>query len=93
MAHEVLNMTEFNTINEQIRNEKSRTVKIILVKYKCIFLFTFLFLSLGQFIYIMIDKFGQGEDIHLTLRKMSASFASFASLMSNTKLKDDEVNR
>jgi hypothetical protein len=40
----------------QIRNEQSRTVKIFLMKYKCILILTFMILALGQMIYIILNK-------------------------------------
>jgi hypothetical protein len=98
MAHQVLSMTEFNEINDQIRTEKSRTVKIFLLKYKCIFLFTFAFLSFGQFIYIMLDKLSKDGDLNSSLRKLSVSLSTMKSVFGtknntiNVKTFDYEMN-
>jgi hypothetical protein len=48
-------------INEQMRHEQSRTVKICMLKYKCIMLFTFLALALFQMIYILVDKLSTNQ--------------------------------
>ena len=45
-----------NQVDNQIKKESSRTVKIFLVKYKCILLFTFLGFAVFQMIYILVDK-------------------------------------
>jgi uncharacterized membrane protein YqjE len=45
----------------QFQNERSRTVKIFLMKYKCILLLTFLLLALAQMVYIMLDKLVSDE--------------------------------
>lgn len=85
MTHQALNVEEFTEINEQIRTEKSRTVKIFLLKYKCILLFTFILLSFGQFLYIMSDKLSANSDLYSNLSQMSSSFSNFVSTFKMSK--------
>ena len=68
-------MLEANTINTQLETEKSRTVKIFLVKYKCILILTFLLLALAQMIYIMIDKLASDEQFMTQFFKLLNSRA------------------
>ena len=48
--------------SEQIKHEQSRTVKICLVKYKCILLVIFLILALLQMLYILVTKLMADDD-------------------------------
>ena len=43
-------------VDNAIQDEKSRTVKIFMVKYKCVLLFTFLGFAIFEMIYILADK-------------------------------------
>ena len=44
-------------LNEQFSHEKSRTVKMCILKYKCILMFTFMFLCFLQFMYILFKEY------------------------------------
>lgn len=51
-------MGNFDTeINQQFANEKSRTVKLCMLKYRCVLMFTFMLLAFLQFLYIMFKEF------------------------------------
>jgi hypothetical protein len=71
MTHQALNMTEFTEINNQIRNENSRTVKICLVKYKCVIIVTLMILCFVQFIFWSMDKFSKDSDVIENFRIIS----------------------
>lgn len=64
MQHQqIIEMTPLNeTVDRQMQTENSRCVKIFLVKYKCILLFTFLGFAIFQMIYILIDKITSDSD-------------------------------
>lgn len=49
-------MSADEQMNAQFAGEKSRTVKICMLKYKCVLLFTFLLLSCLEFVYIMYKE-------------------------------------
>ena len=44
-------------MNVQFANEKSRTVKMCMLKYRCVLMFTFMLLSFMQFGYIVFKEF------------------------------------
>jgi K+ transporter len=54
-------------MNVQFAGEKSRTVKVCMLKYKCILLFTFLLLSSLEFIYIMYKETRNDEGFQQSL--------------------------
>ena len=43
-------------LNQQFANEKSRTVKLCMLKYRCVLMFTFMLLSFLQFLYIIFKE-------------------------------------
>lgn len=43
-------------LNAQFANETSRTVKVCILKHRCILMFTFMLLSFLQFCYIMVKE-------------------------------------
>jgi hypothetical protein len=43
-------------LNKQFANETSRTVKICMLKHKCILMFSFMLISLLQFVYIVFKE-------------------------------------
>lgn len=49
-------------MNAQFANEKSRTVKLCMLKHRCILMFTFMLLSFLQFCYIMFKEVLFSED-------------------------------
>jgi hypothetical protein len=53
-------------ITSQFNSEKSRSVKIFMVKYKCILLFTFLGFAIFEMVYILMDKLS--SNTHFTDR-------------------------
>lgn len=57
-------------IDNQIDQEKSRTVKICLVKYKCVLLLTFMLLCLGQFIYLIFSSKPSAELVNKVLEQL-----------------------
>lgn len=48
-------------LNQQFANEKSRTVKLCMLKYKCVLMFTFMLVAFLQFGYIMFKEFINDE--------------------------------
>ncbi len=85
MEDTVINVkSEFQVINEQMRNEKSRTVKIFLLKYKCILIFTLLALTLGQFTYIIVDKLSKDGDLTSSINNLVTSVSDLLPLVSNS---------
>jgi hypothetical protein len=54
-------------MNAQFANEKSRTVKVCMLKYKCVLLFTFLLLACLEFVYIMYKEIRNDSDFQETL--------------------------
>jgi hypothetical protein len=54
-------------IDEQIETEKSRIVKIFMLKYKCILIFTFMLLCILQFAYIIAKLLLEDEEIKTIL--------------------------
>ncbi len=57
-------------INAQFASEKSRTVKVCMLKYRCIIMFTFMLLSFLQFCYIMFRELFSKDEIKDKLFEM-----------------------
>ena len=61
-----MNVTSFQEVDqeadEQMKREPSRAVRIFLVKYKCILLFTFLGFAIFQMVYILVDKITSNDN-------------------------------
>lgn len=54
-------------MGEQFAQEDSRVVKVCMLKYKCIIMFTFMIISLLQFIFIMLKEFTHDDDFKLLI--------------------------
>jgi hypothetical protein len=79
--HQSINMPELNTIasklreeeyiDNQIRGEESRIVKICLIKYKCIiFVLTTLIIAFGQFIYILFANLDKDNSLNVNVNNL-----------------------
>ena len=55
--------------DKQIKKEKSRIVKIFLVKYKCLLIVIFLVLAIFQMVYLLINKVTSDSGLMTTLLK------------------------
>lgn len=63
--------------DEVILNEKSRTVKIFLVKYKCILIGVLLIITILQFIYLSLKLFVDNENF---LNDMKTLFSLYKNI-------------
>jgi hypothetical protein len=63
-------------INNKFANENSRTVKVCMLKYKCVLLFTFLLLSCMEFVYIMYKELKEDD-------KMTSSIVGLINVLTN----------
>jgi len=89
MDHQALQIQEFTAdVNRQMKEEKSRVVRIFLLKYKCILLLTFMLLSSGQFIYILQDSVAKDNSLSANINTLVFALKQqFASIINETEVK------
>jgi len=57
MEHEALTIpNHVLRMNEEYKQEQSRTIRFCMLKYKCVLIFTFMFLSFFQFLFILFKS-------------------------------------
>jgi hypothetical protein len=79
LGNNFTNMQTFDAeINAQFANEKSRTVKICMLKHKCILMFTFLLLAFIQFVYIMLKEIKDDSSLRDRLSTLADIYYSVA---------------
>ena len=70
-------------LNHQFTNETSRTVKICMLKHKCILMFSFMLISILQFVYIVFTQLMDDKDTREVLLQMANLLTTSANVTSN----------
>ena len=70
-------------LNHQFANETSRTVKICMLKHKCILMFSFMLISILQFVYIVFTQLMDDKDTREVLLQMANLLTTSANVTSN----------
>jgi hypothetical protein len=70
METTALNMSEFSSdMKEQMKIETSRTVKIVMLTYRC--LLAFCTVAVAQFIFVIVTKLVEEQEIKNVMKLMS----------------------
>jgi hypothetical protein len=67
-------------LNTQFANETSRTVKICMLKHKCILMFSFMLISLLQFVYIALTALMDDKQLTETIIKLVSIYSKTANV-------------